>query len=71
MGRALKDRVPPNQRATDRFPTLTYLPTPRISLNEWRFDMTGLVIEHDQPGLTESSGYYMHGDPWKEERHSR
>ena len=45
MDRARKDRVPPNQRVTDRFPTLTYGPTPRINLDEWRFDVTGLVEE--------------------------
>jgi DMSO/TMAO reductase YedYZ molybdopterin-dependent catalytic subunit len=40
-----RDRIPPNQRATERFPVLTYGPVPRIDLSEWRFTMTGLVEE--------------------------
>ena len=40
-----KDRIPPNQRATERFPVLTYGPVPHIDLSEWRFTMTGLVEE--------------------------
>jgi DMSO/TMAO reductase YedYZ molybdopterin-dependent catalytic subunit len=27
-------------------------------------------LAHDQPGFWERNGYHMHGDPWKEERHS-
>jgi DMSO/TMAO reductase YedYZ molybdopterin-dependent catalytic subunit len=40
-----KDRIPPNQRATERFPVLTYGPVPRIDLSQWRFTMSGLVEE--------------------------
>jgi DMSO/TMAO reductase YedYZ molybdopterin-dependent catalytic subunit len=39
------NRIPPNQRATDRFPVLTYGPVPHIDLSEWRFTITGLVEE--------------------------
>ncbi len=61
MDRARKDRVPPNQRVTDRFPTLTYGPTPRINLDEWRFDVAG---------FWESSGHHTRGDPWTGNRYS-
>ncbi|GAB5603138.1 sulfite oxidase-like oxidoreductase [Thermus sp. FJN-A] len=37
------DRVPPGQRATERFPILTYGETPRIPEEEWRLEVAGLV----------------------------
>ncbi len=43
------DRVqpdaPPGQFVTDRFPVLTFGPTPRISLDTWQFKVFGLVDE--------------------------
>jgi len=27
-------------------------------------------LEHDSAGFWEQNGYHMHGDPWKEQRHS-
>lgn len=35
--------VPPGQFVTDKFPVLSYGPTPEIDLNEWRFRVFGLV----------------------------
>lgn len=35
--------VPPGQFVTSKFPILTYGPTPRISLDSWRFRIFGLV----------------------------
>ena len=43
------DRVrpdaPPGQFVTDKFPVLTFGPTPRISLDDWQFKISGLVDE--------------------------
>ena len=43
------DRVrldaPPGQFVTDKFPVLTFGPTPRISLDDWQFKVFGLVDE--------------------------
>ena len=43
------DRVqpdaPPGQFVTERFPVLTFGPTPRISLDDWQFKIFGLVDE--------------------------
>ena len=43
------DRVrpdaPPGQFVTDKFPVLTFGPTPRIDLNAWQFKVSGLVDE--------------------------
>ena len=43
------DRVqpdaPPGQFVTDRFPVLTFGPTPRINLDDWQFKISGLVDE--------------------------
>ena len=43
------DRVqpdaPPGQFVTDRFPVLTFGPTPQISLDDWQFKIFGLVDE--------------------------
>lgn len=38
-------RVPPGQFVTEKFPVLTYGPTPRVDLKEWRFRIFGLVEE--------------------------
>ena len=38
-------RVPPGQYATKKFPVLSFGPTPRIDLKEWRFRVFGLVEE--------------------------
>ena len=35
--------VPPGQYVTEKFPVLTFGPTPRIDLDEWRFRIFGLV----------------------------
>ena len=35
--------APPGQYVTEKFPVLTFGPTPRISLDEWRFRVFGLV----------------------------
>jgi DMSO/TMAO reductase YedYZ molybdopterin-dependent catalytic subunit len=37
------DRVPPGQFLSKGFPVLTYGPTPKIDINEWRFRVWGLV----------------------------
>ncbi len=37
--------APPGQFVTDKFPVLTYGPTPRIDLADWKFDISGLVDE--------------------------
>ena len=37
--------VPPGQYATEKFPVLTFGPTPKIDLGEWRFRVFGLVEE--------------------------
>ncbi|MFQ5860679.1 MAG: sulfite oxidase-like oxidoreductase [Dehalococcoidia bacterium] len=36
-------QVPPGQFVTEKFPVLTYGPTPHISLAEWRLRLFGLV----------------------------
>ncbi len=38
--------VPPGQFATQKFPVMTYGPTPDVDLGEWRFRTSGLV-QHD------------------------
>ena len=43
---APSDRVPPGQYVTRDFPVLSAGPTPRIGLDEWRFEIIGQV---DQP----------------------
>ena len=37
--------VPPGQYVTEKFPVLTYGPTPEIDLSEWRFQVFGLVAQ--------------------------
>ncbi len=39
------DRLPPGQKATDGWPVLHYGSIPRISTDEWRFEIGGLVEE--------------------------
>ena len=38
-------KVPPGQSVTDRFPVLTYGPTPRVSKDELELKLYGLVEE--------------------------
>ncbi|MSQ11102.1 MAG: sulfite oxidase-like oxidoreductase [Dehalococcoidia bacterium] len=38
-----KERVPAGQFLTEKFPVLTFGPTPRIELKAWRFRLFGLV----------------------------
>ena len=40
---APSDRVPPGQYVTHDFPVLSAGPTPRIGLDEWRFEIIGQV----------------------------
>ncbi|MGH2457122.1 MAG: molybdopterin-dependent oxidoreductase, partial [Candidatus Limnocylindria bacterium] len=40
---ASSDRVPPGQYVTPDFPVLSAGPTPRIGLDEWRFEIVGQV----------------------------
>lgn len=40
-----RDRIPPGQYRTDKFPVLSYGPTPRIDLSTWRLRVFGLVEE--------------------------
>ncbi len=42
---ATAGRVPPGQMVTEKFPMLTYGPTPNVSLDEWRLRVWGLVEE--------------------------
>jgi DMSO/TMAO reductase YedYZ molybdopterin-dependent catalytic subunit len=42
---AAPDRVPPGQYVTRDFPVLSAGPTPRIGLEEWRFEVIGQVDE--------------------------
>ena len=41
----LQPDAPPGQFVTDRFPVLTFGPTPRINLDDWQFKISGLVDE--------------------------
>jgi DMSO/TMAO reductase YedYZ molybdopterin-dependent catalytic subunit len=41
----LAARIPPGQTLTDKFPVLTYGPTPRFNLKTWDFKIFGLVEE--------------------------
>ncbi len=43
--RAGRDRVPPGQYVTDKWPVLTYGPTPHVEPGEWRLRLFGLVAE--------------------------
>jgi len=40
-----KPNLPPGQHKTDKFPVLTYGPTPNIKKEMWRFRVWGLVYE--------------------------
>ncbi len=40
-----QDRLPPGQVITHKFPVLSYGPTPRIDLKDWRLKVWGLVEE--------------------------
>lgn len=41
--RELDDRLPPGQFLTEKFPVLTYGPTPKVDLGDWRLQITGAV----------------------------
>jgi DMSO/TMAO reductase YedYZ molybdopterin-dependent catalytic subunit len=47
------DRVPPGQYVTDGFPVLSAGPTPRVSLAEWTFSVTGEHVESRRWGWEE------------------
>ena len=38
-------RVPPGQTLTDKFPVLSYGPTPRFNAEKWDFRVVGLIAE--------------------------
>ena len=38
-----RDRIPPGQYATQKWPVLTYGPVPRVDLEAWRLRLTGQV----------------------------
>ncbi len=40
-----KDRVPPGQRVTEKFPVLHYGKVPYIDISDWMFTISGLVEE--------------------------
>jgi DMSO/TMAO reductase YedYZ molybdopterin-dependent catalytic subunit len=40
-----KERVPPGQYVTDKWPVLTYGPVPRVEPRQWRLRLFGLVDE--------------------------
>lgn len=42
-GRSGRDRVPPGQYVTDKWPVLTYGPVPRFDAESWRLRLFGLV----------------------------
>ncbi|HEX9829305.1 MAG TPA: sulfite oxidase-like oxidoreductase [Bacteroidota bacterium] len=42
-----KKKLPQGQYSTDKFPVLTYGETPKISLEDWRFRVWGLVEEQE------------------------
>ena len=39
----VQEDVPPGQFVTNKLPVLTYGPTPRVDLKEWRLQVSGLV----------------------------
>src|SRR5215475_8390510 len=41
----LRDRLPPGQTLTDKFPVLSFGPTPRFDAATWDFRVVGLVAE--------------------------
>ena len=49
-----ESRVPPGQFLTNKFPVLTYGPTPKVKLETWKFKVFGLVeqpLELDWEGF--------------------
>lgn len=44
--RELDDRLPPGQFVTEKFPVLTYGPTPQIDMSNWRLTVDG-AVEHE------------------------
>ena len=43
-----EERIPPGQYKTEKFPVLTYGPTPRIELDTWRLKIFGLVEQEQE-----------------------
>ena len=41
--REAQPSAPPGQFVTEKFPVLTFGPTPRVDVSEWRFEVSGLV----------------------------
>ena len=41
----LAERVPPGQHLVDKFPVLSYGPTPRFNPKKWDFRVLGMVEE--------------------------
>src|SRR2546428_230437 len=75
-----KDRLPPGQVVTTKWPVLHYGDVPRVDTQGWTFTVSGAVdrpftlsyvelLEQDMPGFWEQNGYHMRGDPWNEERY--
>ena len=51
-----ESRVPPGQFLTNKFPVLTYGPTPKVKLETWKFKVFGLVeqpLELDWEGFNQ------------------
>ena len=48
-----ESRIPPGQHKTEKFPVLSYGPTPRIDLNNWRLRVSGLVEQTSEFTWTE------------------
>ena len=63
-----KDRIPQDQRVTEKWPVLHCGEVPSIDISKWVVGVE--FMEEDRRGFWESHGYHNHGDPWKEERYS-
>ena len=48
-----KDRVPPGQRLTEKWPTLHYGSVPDIDISRWEFTISGLVEKERKLGYQE------------------
>jgi DMSO/TMAO reductase YedYZ molybdopterin-dependent catalytic subunit len=74
-----KDRVPPGQSQTEKWPVLDAAGAPKFDvrliipeLYGWKSAkwLSGVqFLAEDLPGFWERNGYHMNGDPWKEERY--
>jgi DMSO/TMAO reductase YedYZ molybdopterin-dependent catalytic subunit len=52
-----KDRLPPGQVLTGKWPVLSYGETPRLELKDWRFRLFGQV-DREQTLTWDDHGYY-------------